>query len=105
MTYVQIPTSVLCLDVSLKLVNVIYLSLIYGNLSNNIFYKDKIMEEINVQETQLEHDAIIKEEISWEDAVTKVEFVINDICAEYDKDGHPYYSETLRKYWRRILKG
>ena len=100
MTYVQIPTSVLCLDVSLKLVNVIYLSLIYRNLSNYLFYKEKI-----IQETQLEHDAIIKEEVSWEDAVTKVEFVINDICAEYDKDGHPYYSDTLRKYWRRILKG
>jgi hypothetical protein len=57
------------------------------------------------KETQLEHDPLIREEISWQTAVTKVESVINDICLEYDKDGHPYYSEALRKYWRRILKG
>ena len=62
-------------------------------------------EPINVQETQLQHKPIIKEEISWKTAVSKIEVIINDICEEYDKDGHPYYSETLRKHWRRILKG
>jgi hypothetical protein len=105
MTYIQVSTFFLCLDLSLKLVNVIYLSLIYGNLSNYLFYKEKIMEEIHVQETQLEHDPIIKEEVTWEQAVTKIETIINDLCEEYDKDGHPYYSETLRNHWRRILKG
>ena len=62
-------------------------------------------EEIHVQETQLEHDPIIKEEISWEQAVTKVETVLNDVCKEYEKDGHHYYGDTLMKHWRRILKG
>ena len=48
---------------------------------------------------------IIKEEISWKTAVSRIEIIINDICEEYDKDGHPYYSETLRNHWRRVLKG
>ena len=58
-----------------------------------------------LQETQLEHEPIIKEEVTWEQAVQKIETIINDLCNEYDKDGHPYYSESLRKHWRRILKG
>ena len=63
------------------------------------------MEKIYEQETQLEHDPIIKEEISWEQAVTKVETVLNDVCQEYEKDGHHYYGDALMKHWRRILKG
>jgi len=63
------------------------------------------MENNHLKETQLEHDPIIKEDITWDQAVQKVEAVINDVCKEYEKDGHPYYSETLLKYWRRILKG
>jgi len=62
-------------------------------------------EPINVQETQLEHEPIIKKEISWKTSVSKIEVIINDICEEYEKDGHPYYSETLRNHWRRVLKG
>ena len=54
------------------------------------------MEKIHEQETQLEHDPIIKEEISWKTAVAKVEIVLNDVCREYEKDG---------QHWRRILKG
>ena len=67
--------------------------------------KEIVMEEIHLQETQLEHEPIIKEEVTWEQAVQKIETIINDLCNEYDKDGHPYYSESLRKHWRRILKG
>tara|TARA_R110002020_G_scaffold147635_1_gene323125 strand:+ start:43 stop:234 length:192 start_codon:yes stop_codon:yes gene_type:complete len=63
------------------------------------------MQESHLQETQLEHDPIIKEEINWDHAVQKVESVINDVCKEYEKDGHPYYADSLLKYWRRILKG
>lgn len=65
----------------------------------------RTMEKIHEQETQLEHDPIIKEEISWEQAVTKVETVLNDVCQEYDNDGHPYYGDALMKCWKRILKG
>ena len=63
------------------------------------------MQESHLQETQLEHDPIIKEEINCDHAVQKVESVINDVCKEYEKDGHPYYADSLLKYWRRILKG
>ena len=62
-------------------------------------------EPINVQETQLEHEPIIKEEVSWKTSVSKIEDVLNDVCREYEKDGHPYYGDALMKYWRRILKG
>ena len=65
----------------------------------------RTMEKIHEQETQLEHDPIIKEEISWQEAVKKVETVLNDVCKEYEKDGHHYYGDTLMKHWRRILKG
>lgn len=58
-----------------------------------------------LQETQLEHDAIIKDEPSWEESVNKIEIIINDICKDYEEDGHPYYADSLRRYWRRILKG
>ena len=87
-----------------KLANVKELSLIYGTLPT-IFIRRKTMEKIHEQETQLEHDPIIKEEISWKTAVAKVEIVLNDVCREYEKDGHPYYGDTLMKHWRRILKG
>ena len=63
------------------------------------------MEENNLQETQLEHDPIIKEEVTWNQAVQKIETVINDVCKEYEKDGQPYYAESLLKHWRRVLKG
>ena len=35
--------------------------------------------ETHIQETQLHHDPIIKEEISWEQAVGKIETVLNDV--------------------------
>jgi|TARA_E500000178_G_C16705763_1_gene610374 hypothetical protein len=63
------------------------------------------MQENNLKETQLEYDPIIKEEITWDQAVQKIETVINDVCKEFEKEGHPYYSHSLLKYWRRILKG
>tara|TARA_S200002703_G_scaffold141193_1_gene132884 strand:- start:517 stop:708 length:192 start_codon:yes stop_codon:yes gene_type:complete len=63
------------------------------------------MEETHLQETQLEYEPIIKDEITWEQAVQKIEIILNDLCSEYDKKGHPYYSEALRQYWRRVLKG
>jgi len=63
------------------------------------------MEEIHLQETHLEHEPIIKQEVTWEQAVQKMETIINDLCSEYDKDGHSYYSDSLRQHWRRILKG
>ena len=50
------------------------------------------MEENNLQETQLEHDPILKENISWDQAVQKIESVINDVCREYEKDGLSNYS-------------
>jgi|TARA_R100000458_G_C8242869_1_gene221448 hypothetical protein len=63
------------------------------------------MQESNLQETQLEHDPILKENISWDQAVQKIETVLNDVCKEYEEDGHPYYAESLLKHWRRVLKG
>ena len=69
------------------------------------FKKENVMEESQLQETQLEHDPIMKEDITWNQAVQKIESVINDVCREYEKDGHPYYADSLLKYWRRILKG
>ena len=53
------------------------------------------MEKIHEQETQLEHDPIIKEEISWKTAVAKVEIVLNDVCREYEKDGQTKTSLSL----------
>lgn len=69
------------------------------------YKKENVMEESQLQETQLEHDPIMKEDITWNQAVQKIESVINDVCREYEKDGHPYYADSLLKYWRRILKG
>ncbi len=69
------------------------------------YKKENVMEENQLQETQLEHDPIMKEDITWNQAVQKIESVINDVCREYEKDGHPYYADSLLKYWRRILKG
>ena len=69
------------------------------------YKKENVMEESQLQETQLEHDPIMKEDITWDQAVQKIESVINDVCREYEKDGHPYYADSLLKYWRRILKG
>ena len=63
------------------------------------------MEEIHLQETQLEYESIHRKDIPWEQAVTKIENVLNDVCSEYEKDGHPYYADSLRHHWRRILKG
>jgi len=63
------------------------------------------MQENHLKETQLEYDPIIKEEVTWDQAVQKIETVINDVCKEFEKEGHPYYSDSLLKYWRRILKG
>mgnify|MGYP003134428265 FL=1 len=63
------------------------------------------MEEIHLQETQLEHDPIFRTDISWQESVQKIETVLNDVCSEYEKDGHPYYADVLRIHWRRILKG
>ena len=63
------------------------------------------MEEIHLQETQLEYDPIHRTDVSWEQAVTKIENILNDVCSEYEKDGHPYYADVLRLHWRRILKG
>tara|TARA_A100001015_G_C15029826_1_gene732573 strand:+ start:161 stop:421 length:261 start_codon:yes stop_codon:yes gene_type:complete len=67
--------------------------------------KNMIDGENYPQETQLEHEPIMKEDITWNQAVQKIESVINDVCREYEKDGHPYYADSLLKYWRRILKG
>ena len=69
------------------------------------YKKENVMEESQLQETQLEHDPIMKEDITWNQAVQKIESVINDVCREYEKDGHPYYADSLLKYWRRVLKG
>ena len=69
------------------------------------YKKENVMEESQLQETQLEHDPIMKEDITWNQAVQRIESVINDVCREYEKDGHPYYADSLLKYWRRILKG
>jgi|TARA_X000001388_G_scaffold71563_1_gene61422 hypothetical protein len=63
------------------------------------------MEETHLQETQLEHDPIFRTEIDWEVSVQKLDKVINDVCEEYIKDGHPYYAKILRIHWRNILKG
>jgi hypothetical protein len=63
------------------------------------------MQEYHRQETHLEHEPIIKEDITWDHAVQKIETIINDVCKEYEKDGHPYYATSLLKYWRRVLKG
>ena len=67
--------------------------------------KESVMEEIHLKETHLEHEPIFREDITWNQAVCKVEKVINDVCKEYEKDGHPYYSDVLLRHWRRILKG
>jgi|TARA_E500000178_G_C16593369_1_gene561364 hypothetical protein len=64
-----------------------------------------MMEDNHLQETQLEHDPIFRSDISWKQAVQKIETVLNDVCKDYEKDGHPYYADSLRTYWRRILKG
>lgn len=77
-------------------------------LTRDVYNRSKweyFMEENNLQETQLEHDPILKENINWDQAVQKIETVINDVCKEYEKDGHPYYAESLLKHWRRVLKG
>ena len=62
------------------------------------YKKENVMEESQLQETQLEHDPIMKEDITWNQAVQKIESVINDVCREYEKDGHPYYADSLLKY-------
>ena len=63
------------------------------------------MEEIHLQETQLEYEPIYRTDIPWQQAVQKIETVINDVCKDYEKDGHSYYADVLRLHWRRILKG
>ena len=51
------------------------------------------MEEIHLQETQLEHEPIIKEEVTWEQAVQKIETIVNDLCKRLiiELDKHPDY--------------
>ena len=52
-------------------------------------------KKVHEQETQLEHDPIIKEEVSWKTAVSKIEDVLNDVCREYEKDGQTKTSLSL----------
>ena len=44
------------------------------------------------KETYLNPSSRKEENISWDEAVSKVSRVIEDVCKDYEKDGHPYYS-------------
>jgi len=58
------------------------------------------------ESTYLKNDSVMAEEqLSWDEAVSKVARVVEDVCREYDKDGHPYYSNFLREAFQRLLKG
>ena len=46
-----------------------------------------------------------EEQLSWNEAVSKVARVVEDVCKDYDKQGHPYYSKFLREAYQRLLKG
>tara|TARA_R100001163_G_scaffold53113_1_gene40479 strand:+ start:136 stop:321 length:186 start_codon:yes stop_codon:yes gene_type:complete len=57
------------------------------------------------KETYLNPNSRKEENISWDEAVSKVARVIEDVCKDYEKDGHPYYSTFLREAFQRLLKG
>jgi len=57
------------------------------------------------KETYLNPNSRKEENISWDEAVSKVARVIEDVCRDYEKDGHPYYSNFLREAFQRLLKG
>ena len=60
----------------------------------------------NSKETYLNPNSRKKEKnICWDEAVSKVARVIEDVCRDYEKDGHPYYSNFLREAFQRLLKG
>tara|TARA_R100001163_G_C5058086_1_gene194650 strand:+ start:374 stop:577 length:204 start_codon:yes stop_codon:yes gene_type:complete len=58
------------------------------------------------ESTYLKNESVMAEEqLSWNEAVSKVARVVEDVCKDYDKQGHPYYSKFLREAFQRLLKG
>lgn len=73
----------------------------YGKMKNDGAKNDKWKRK-----HLLKNESVMAEEqLSWNEAVSKVARVVEDVCKDYDKQGHPYYSKFLREAFQRLLKG